>query len=397
MLLNEIFSEAKPWSNIKSTYNSEIHTRVSMGERPEIKFESLYYDKIVSIIQACWNSNPNSRPNIKTVVQQIDSLIKTIESMNSFSTIPASNLYSSVASPHFANQASVPVYQNAIPPGYQTLSPIMGHNANTSNVPASNFPNCPYQSPSIQTNLPVTVVPIDPAMSNSKAFLKNSHPEIGFDLYARTIQQQPHTSPTLPAYKPDQNQDVDVLKRLLNESTLTPNQIPQRVNLQLPTDTAFTQPQLPQPIAIPTIVLAPSIASPSKSPGPTFQVKPVSPSTTTTFTANPIPVFYPKIADVSNRVLLDPSHHVKNQIYETSLKPSAPDAKSQFPSNSPALHVNIIPVIPVTQPSVSPRSPRPPRSSSKDVIDLLNSFIIKNVCYSFPLPFVHAFSHTNPG
>ena len=87
MLMNELFSEARPWSHIQTNWNSEIHNRVDKGERPLLNFSHEEYphkDAIVKIIQACWQTDPNQRPTMAVALKEIENLIDAIENVPQF-------------------------------------------------------------------------------------------------------------------------------------------------------------------------------------------------------------------------------------------------------------------------------------------------------------------------
>ena len=82
MLINEVFSEERPWSHVDTKWTYVLFEKVENGERPRVLFTEMKErypnaDKIFKLIEKCWQTKPEDRPTMKEVIQDLHSIIQT--------------------------------------------------------------------------------------------------------------------------------------------------------------------------------------------------------------------------------------------------------------------------------------------------------------------------------
>jgi len=83
ILMNEVFSEERPWSHVNTTFNAVIHDMVDEGKRPRFHFTAQDYPhcaQIQNIITNCWAGDPTTRWSMRKALEALDALITQVES-----------------------------------------------------------------------------------------------------------------------------------------------------------------------------------------------------------------------------------------------------------------------------------------------------------------------------
>lgn len=130
IVMNEVFSEERPWSHLDTMWNHEIHDRVDQGERPRMNIDPNRHpheDEIRRIICACWAQSEEDRPKMKEVLIWLDKLILSCPRMppaahsqnSSYSTnAPGSQTYSPCTVPYRPDTASPYSSYSGCPPPF---------------------------------------------------------------------------------------------------------------------------------------------------------------------------------------------------------------------------------------------------------------------------------------